>query len=166
MINVYEKTEKEIENEAADYRWAASMVKGVPRRVCPTYLKKKDGTRVDTWDLTESEIISLFSRELAQNGKSLDPSVGSFIKSLPKNLKFSLDGVLEFLNLESKYGSVAADLMVSFCIETLNSARVIAKFNKECNGDYSNVIDQDLVAIVSQMKQNELNRNRQSSIRR
>ena len=77
-----------------------------------------------------------------------------------------MNGVLEFLNLQAKYGSIVSDLMLPYCFEVLNSARVIAKFSKESNGDYSDVVDQNLFVIVSQMKQNEINKNKQSFMRR
>lgn len=167
MIKVYTKINEKISEERGLNSWAAKEVKGIAKPVCPTYLIKSDGTRIDTWDLSAREVYDLLSYELKNNSPRVECS--EFLESLKPGLKFPLDGVLAFLELRniSKYPSIVSDVMTSFCLDTLTSASTIAKFNKECNGDYSSLVDQDLINVVKQMKINEMNKNKQhSSVRR
>jgi hypothetical protein len=166
MIKVYTKTAEEVRHDEVMTSYAKS-VGGFPKGVCPTYVYTMDGKKVDTWDLSPKQVFDLLSNELSVNGPKVQ--CDDFLRSLKSGFKFPLSGVVAFLELrgKSKYPGIVSDMMVPFCVDTLSSAREIAKFNKECNGDYSSIVDNDLITIIKQMRINELNKNnKRSNVRR
>ena len=59
MITIYEKDINEIHNELGQI-----LLNEEKRNICLTYILELDGTRINTDDLTEKEIISLIKHDL------------------------------------------------------------------------------------------------------
>lgn len=168
MINIRQKTAAELEEEKSLYSFGAHLVNGIPKPICPTYLVKRDGTRVDTYDLTEEQILGLIEIDLVDytsprgtynrdNRTDLDAFrlaqevKGHYVPSVSATLKLS--------QLEQQYGHIVRDLMGTIgSLTHFDNARVIAQFNKECNGDFSQVTQEEIIAVLEQMKINELAR--------
>ena len=174
MINVRQKTQAEIEQQEADYRFGAALVKGIPLKVCKTYLTKKDGSRVDTRDLTEEEILGLIHNDLidfssAQGSYKTTGRIGldtfKLIEALKENgYTLSVNAVLQLSQMEQQFGHIVMDVMGSFGTAHFDKARTIAQFQKESSGDYSQVQTDEVMAVLEQMAVNE--KNRKSSKRR
>lgn len=171
MINVRQKTQSEIEKEAADYRFGASVAGAgaIPMTVCKTYLTKKDGTRVDTRDLTEDQIVGLIYNDLidfssAQGSYKTTGRTGldsgKLIEALRENgYTPSVNAVLQMSQMEQQFGHIVMDIIGSFRTNHFDRARTIAQFQKESSGDYSQVQTDEIVAVLEQMAVNEKNRN-------
>lgn len=165
MITIYQKTQKEIEEEKGLYTWAAREVKGIPKAVCPTYLMKKDGTKVDTSNLTEDQIMAI----IAQDVQDFSSPTGSYkttgnshlssfdlIKVTENSWTPSTDAILQTYAMEQTYGHIMADLRGSMDKrDIVGKARTIAKFQKESNGDFEQPTKEEVVAIIQQMSYNE-----------
>lgn len=169
MINIRQKTQDEIAHEEADYRLGAALTKGIPITVCKTYLTKKDGTRVDTRDLTEDQILGLIHNDLidfssAQGSYKTTGRTGldsfKLVKALKENgYTPSVNAVLQLSQMEQQFGNIVMDVIGSFRTAHFDRARIIAKFQKESSGDYSQVQTDEVMAVLEQMAVNEKNRN-------
>lgn len=178
MINVYTKTQEEIAKQDSDYARGAAMAGRGARKfsVCPTYLMKKDGTKVDTRDLTEQDMMTLISLDLQDyaNPQGTYKSQGrtdldafKLLETVKGQNKFSLGSIAQLLQMEDVYGHIVMDLMGSIDgNEALGKARTIASFNKESNGDFSPVDKQDLIAVIQQMQANKIAKSNATSMKR
>lgn len=165
MITIYQKTQKEIEEERGLHSWAAREVKGIPKRVCPTYLMKKDGTRVDTSDLTEEQIMAIITKDVQEFSSPTGPYKTSgnshltsfdLIKATQDSWTPSIDAILQTYAMEQTYGHIMADLRGSMDKKDLHGkAYTIAKFQKECNGDFTMPSKEEVIAVIQQMSYNE-----------
>ena len=165
MIKIYQKTQKEIEKETSLDAWLAREVKGKPKRVCPTYLVMKDGTKIDTADLTEEQIMAIIDEDVQD---FLSPT-GSYrthnhlysfdlIKATERSWIPSADAILQTYAMEQTYGHIMADLRGVINIQSNNvvgKAETIARFQKESNGDFEPPTTNEIVSIIQQMSYNE-----------
>lgn len=168
MINIRYKTAAELEEEKSLYDFGAHVARGIPKQVCPTYLVKRDGTRVNTYDLTEQQILGLIEIDLVDytspNGtynrdNRTDLDAFRLVQEIRGHYIPSVSATLKLSQLEQQYGHIVRDLMGSFgSLSHFDNARAIAAFNKECNGDFSQVTQEEIIAILEQMKNNELAR--------
>ena len=175
MIKIYQKTQKELQEEESLNAFANAVVRGTKEEVCPTYVIL-NGEKKDTWNLTEEDVFSLvihdvddFSRDsISYNKRRGKPGIDSFdlFNVLSKNFKLSPKGNIYFLELEKRYGHIMIDLLGGLTkMETMNQARIIAKFQKETNGDFSYVTADEIQSIIEQMALNEKNRKKQTKKR-
>lgn len=154
MINIYTKSKEEVEKQQADYNFGAQIAKGIPFKACSTYLMKKDGTKVDTKDLSENDIMTLIALDLRDpNSKGKD--VFKLLKVVGEQWTPSLDAILQLYQMETVYGHIMRDIMGSIGINAFSDARTIAKFQKESAGDFSPIETADEIAVIQQMKQNQ-----------
>ena len=58
MIKIYQKTQKELQEEESLNAFANAVVRGTKEEVCPTYVIL-NGEKKDTWNLTEEDVFSL-----------------------------------------------------------------------------------------------------------
>lgn len=169
MIKIMQKTQAEIEKEEADYRLGAALAKGVPMKVCKTYLTKRDGTKVETRDLTENQILVLIYNDLLDflypqgsyktTGRT-DLDSFKLITILKEHgYTPSVNAVLQLTQMEQQFGHIVMDIIGSFGTAHFSEARIIAKFQKESAGDYSQVQNSEIIAVLKQMEINEKNRN-------
>ena len=175
MINIYTKSAEELEKENADYRFGATLVKGIPFEACPTYLMKRDGTRVDTKDLTEEQIINLiesdvrdFSSPEGSYKKTGRSGLDTFklINAVKDTWSPSYDALLQIAGMEQQYGHVIADIMGSIDKNDVRGkARTIASFQKQSSGDFSQVTTDEIMTIIQQMAYNEKMK-KQSGVKR
>lgn len=173
MINIRTKTEEEIKNEESLYAFGAQIAKGRPKTVCPTYLVKRDGTRVDTYDLTEKEILGLIEIDLVdytnprgnyKKDNRTDLDSFHLATELKGHYIPSIDATIKLANLEIQYGHIVRDLMGTIgALNHLSVAEVIARFNKESNGDFEPVTTEEAIVILEQMAVNEINRKQNKS---
>ena len=91
MFKVYEKTKKEIEYERIDSEFLAEILNTEVDKVCPYYLLKKTGEKVDISDLKETEILSIFKQILTRYVDDKENIVPKHLKSeiINEALKFS-----------------------------------------------------------------------------
>lgn len=174
MINIYTKTSEEIEKENADYSFYARLVKGIPLKACPTYLMKKDGIRVETKDLTEEQIVSLIEadvRDYASPDSSYKKSgrsdLDSFklIDAVKDTWTPSYDALLRIAGMEQQYGHVIVDIIGSVDKNDVRGkARTIASFQKQSSGDFSQVTNDEMIAVIQQMAYNEQMKKQQSGM--
>lgn len=176
MINIHTKTAQELDKENADYRFGAALVKGIPFEACPTYLMKRDGTRVDTKDLTEEQIIGLIESDV----RDFNSPEGSYKKTGRTGLDTfklidavkdtwtpSYEALLQIAGMEQQYGHIIADIMGSIDKNDVRGkARTIASFQKQSNGDFSQVTTDEIMGIIQQMAYNEQMKKQQSGMRR
>lgn len=165
MINVRTKTPQEIEQAKANYRMGAIIAHGIPMTVCETYLMKKDGTKVDTRNLTEAQIMDLVEGDLMDyanpNGTyKTNPRVGLDSFKLASAVKDtyspSIVAAIKFCELKEQYGHIVTDLMGSFGVfKHTDKAETITKYIKETNGDFTPVETSELVATLQQLAINE-----------
>ena len=176
MINIRQKTQAEISEEESLYRFGAAVVKGIPKSVCPTYLMKKDGTKVDTSDLTEEQILGLFQYDLMdytspqgsykRTGRT-DLDSFKLAEVLRGHYTPSLSAALQMEKWEQQYGHIVVDLMGGIgALSYRDKARVIAQFQKETNGDFTPVQQEEIIAVMEQMAINEQAKKNTSSMRR
>ena len=165
MIKIFYKTKEELETENGLYRWAATEVKGIPKVACPTYLVKKDGTKVDTSDLTEEEIMALITQDV----KDFESSNGSYktnaknhldsfdlIKVTEKSWTPSVDAILQTYYMENTYGHIMADIRGTMDQNNIvDKAQTIAKFLKESNGNFEPTTKEETIVTLQQMSYNE-----------
>ena len=175
MINIYTKSSEEIEKEKIDDMFFSKAVRGIPTGVCPTYLMKRDGTRVDTRDLTEEQIIGLIESDI-MDFSSPEGSYKKTGKSLPDTFKLidivkdtwtpSYDAILKIAGMEQQYGHIIADIMGAVDKKGVRyEARTIASFQKQSSGDFSQVTNDEVMSIIQQMAYNEKMR-KQSRMKR
>lgn len=165
MVTIFQKTQKEIEEERRLYSWAAHEVKGIPKAVCPTYLRKKDGTKVDTSDLTEEQIMAIIDRDVQEYISPTGPyrTTGNshlvsfdLLKATENSWIPSIDAILQTYAMEQVYGHIMADLRGGMDKRGIvDKARIIAKFQKESSGDFNPPSKDEIVAIIQQMSYNE-----------
>lgn len=173
MINIRYKTAAELEEEKSLYDFAARVAKGIPKPVCPTYLVKRDGTRVNTYDLTEQQILGLIEIDLVDytsprgtynRDNRTDLDAIRLVQEIKGHYIPSVAATLKLCQLEQQYGHILRDLMGSFgSIKYFDNAKTIAEFNKECNGDFSQVTQEEIIAILEQMQNNELARKNEAA---
>lgn len=165
MINIIKKTEQEINEEQNLYKMGANIADGIVKKVCPTYLIKNDGTKVNTYDLNEEQILGLIQNDLIDytstqgTYKTTGRTDLDAIK-LAENLKGhytpSINATLRLTQLEQKFGHIVKDVMGSFgALEHFNKARIIAKFQKDCANDFTQVQQEEIVEVLEQMAINE-----------
>lgn len=165
MINIRQKTANELKEEESLYRFGAAVAHGIPREVCPTYLVKRDGTKVDTWDLTEEQILGLIEIDLVDYSsprgtykkedrhdldafKLASALKGKYIPSVAATLKLS--------QLETQYGHIVKDLIGSIgAMYDYEKARTVATFLKESNGEFEPATSEEIISILEQMVANE-----------
>ncbi len=176
MINIHTKTAQELERENADYRFGAALVKGIPFKACPTYLMKKDGTRVDTKDLTEEQIIGLIESDV----RDFNSPQGSYkttgrsgldtfklIEAVRDTWTPSYEALLQIAGMEQQYGHIIADILGSVDKNDVRGkARTIASFQKQSSGDFSQVTIDEIMAIMQQMAYNEKMKKQKSGMHR
>lgn len=165
MVTIYRKTEQEKLEEKGLNTWAAREVKGVPKAVCPTYLIRKDGTRVDTSDLTEEQIMSIINndvKEFVSANKSNLPASSSHLSSFDlieatkDSWTPSIYAILQTYSMQQVYGSIMAD--IRGCMDRQNvvdKARLIAQFQKESVGDFGIPTEEEVIEVLQQMGYNE-----------
>ena len=159
MINIHTKIAQELERENADYRFGDALVKEITFKVFPTYLMKKDGTRVDTKDLTEEQILGLIESDV----RDFSSSQGSYkttwmsgldtfklIEAVRDTWTPSYEALLQIVGMEQQYGHIIADIMGSVDKNNVGGkARTIASFQKQSNGDFSQVTTDEIMAIMN-----------------
>lgn len=175
MINIYTKTHQEIVDEKRLHYWVSREIKDIEKPVCLTYVINNDGTRVDTNDLTENDILNLIEYDIKdfkavdgsykRNGNNY-PDAFKLIEALGTNYTPTYDGIFRLYQMKQQYGHIIADITGGLVYKVTDKARMIAKFQKECNGDFSQVSDEDIVSIIQQMNINEIAKKQQYSIKR
>ena len=165
MIHIYTKTDKELQEEQSLYNFGAAVCKGVAKTACLTYLKKVDGTRVDTCDLTEEEILGIIEADVADfknpqgtyKTQGIDePNVFKILRLVKYTWTPSYEAVLRIMQMEQKYGHIMMDILGSVDKRDIRTqASTIAYFQKETAGDYTPVTREELMAVIQQMAANE-----------
>ena len=157
MIYIYTKTKKEIEKEQVLNNCGAQIAKGVPNQVCPTYVIAKNGFRVDTCDLSSDDIIALITDDL-KDPETRGAHAFKLLKVLRGSWKPTYDDVIKLYQLLSKYGHIIRDIMGTLDLNIVRDAYTIARFQKQTSGDFTGVTAEDELAVIRQMKQNEIAR--------
>lgn len=176
MINIRQKTQAEIREEESLNRFGAAVIHGIPKSVCPTYLMKRDGTKVDTNDLTEEQILGLIQSDLMdyaspqgsykRTGRT-DLDSFKLAEDLKGHYTPSLRATYQMMQLEQQYGHIVVDLMGSMgALVHRDKAKVIAQFQKETSGDFTPVQQDEIMAVIEQMAINEQAKKSTSSMRR
>lgn len=176
MIKIYQKTQQELENEQKLYNFGAAVAKGMAREACPTYLMKKDGTKVDTYNLTEEQILGIVQNDLIDyvSPQGTYKTTGkihldSFVLAEKLNGHYhpSAQGILQFAKMEQQFGGIVRDLMGSFgALKGYEKARVIAQYQKECSGDFLQPNSNEILDVLQQMVVNEQAKKNASPIKR
>ncbi len=165
MIKIFYKTKEELEEENGLYHWAAIEVKGIPKVACPTYLIKNDGTKVDTTDLTEEEIMAIIEQDV----KDFSSPIGSYkttgnnhldsfdlIDATKNSWTPSVDAILQTYHMEKTYGHIMADIRGAMDKNNIvDKAQTIAKFLKEANGYFEPTTKEETIITLQQMSYNE-----------
>ena len=175
MINIYRKNSDELAKEQSEYDFAAHIVKGIPYKACETYLMKKDGTKVDTRNLTEEDILNLIELDvrdfLSPQGSyktSNRPGLDTFklLDTLENVWEPSYNAILRLYGLQNQYGSIVGDVIGTIDKKGIrNLARAIATFQKESNGDFSDVSLEEIITVIEQLSYNEQMRKQNSRSR-
>lgn len=175
MINIYRKNSDELAKEQSEYDFAAHIVKGIPYKACETYLIKKDGTKIDTKDLTEEDILNLIELDLrdflSPQGSyktSNRPGLDTFklLNALENVWDPSYNAILRLYGMQQKYGHIVADLIGTIDKKGIrNLANTIATFQKESNGDFSVVSLEEVITVIEQLSYNEQMRKQNSRSR-
>lgn len=166
MIKIYTKTDEELEKENSLYRFGAALVKSYPKKACPTYIVRQNGEKVDTDRLTEAEIIDLIDWDLydytSQTGTYISqPRTGldtfEFLNVVRDKWTPSCEAILKLELLSDKYGfGIMSDIIGSADKNSLHSrAWIIARYQKQCNDDFSDVTRDEIRAVLKQMAINE-----------
>ena len=175
MINIYIKNSDELAKEQSLYDFAAHTVKGIAYKACETYLMKKDGTKVDTKDLTEEDILNLIELDLrdflspqgsykASNRPGLDTF--KLLDTLENVWDPSYNAILRLYDMQGKYGHIVTDLIGKIDkIGIRNLAQTIATFQKESNGDFSEISLEEVITVIKQLSYNEQMRKQNSRSR-
>ena len=165
MIHIYTKTEEELNEEQSLYDFGARVAKGIPRKACPTYLIRTNGERVDTWDLTEDEILGIIEADVADfkdpkgtykaNGINELASFKLF-RTLKDRWTPSYEAILRIYEMEKKYGHIMMDILGSIDKrDTGTTVSAIVYFQKETAGDYTPATREEIMAVVQQLAINE-----------
>ena len=175
MINIYKKNSNELAEEQSLYDFGAHIAKGIANKACETYLIKKDGTKVDTRDLTEEEILNLIELDLrdflSPQGSyktSNRPGLDTFklLDTLENVWNPSYDAMLRLYGMQNQYGSIVTDLIGTIDKKGIrNLAQTIATFQKESNGDFSDVSLEEVITVIEQLSYNEQMRKQNSRSR-
>ena len=175
MINIYRKNSDELAKEQSEYDFAAHIVKGLPYKVCETYLIKKDGTKINTKDLTEEDILNLIELDLrdflspqgsykTSNRAGLDTF--KLLDTLENVWDPSYNAMLRLCNMQNQYGHIVADIMGIIDKKGIrNIAQTIATFQKESNGDFSDISLEEVITVIEQLSYNEQMRKQNSRSR-
>lgn len=162
MIQVFSKTPQQIEEEQ---RGKIDRMKPI----CFRYVNY-NGANIDIEDLRSKEIIDIVRLNLeeivATSGKvkKMPREITSFICEIGKLDGFNhitIDVVIGLLSLGEIYGE---KLMVDFLgmNHFLHEAMIITTFNKELNGDFSELTLSEIMTTLDQMRENIMAR---SSVR-
>ncbi len=177
MLKVYEKTEGEIRGER-NYNKAFPTLGNSPVKiVCPTYVVKKDGTKVDVWDLKEEEILSFVNQALREGivaktkkvyGK--DGQIEALVEAskLTKELKGhytpsdkGLKSAIELFEDDNSFiRSWSKDILTPLVTDELSKVKTIARYLQETNGNFYEPTKKQLFEVVDQLSQNEKNKER------
>ena len=174
MIHIYTKTEEELREEQSLYDFGARVAKGIPRKACPTYLMKRTGERVDTWDLTEEEILGIIEADVADwkdpNGTYKTNGIqelASFklFKTLKDSWTPSYEAILRIYEMEQKYGHIMMDILGSIDKrDTGTTISAIVYFQKETAGDFTPATREEIMAVVQQLAVNEKKKKHKASL--
>ena len=174
MIHIFTKTDKELQEEQSLYNFGAAVAKGIAKKACPTYLKKVDGTRVDTCDLSEEDILGIIEADVDdfQNPQGTyktqgidEPNVFKILRLVKDTWTPSYEAVLRIMQMEQKYGHIMMDILGSADKRnTRTQASTIAYFQKETAGDYTPVTREEMMAVVQQMADNEKRKKQNASL--
>ena len=168
MITVFQKNEQEIIQE----RFYRHILNDPSQQICPTYLQRKStGEKVDTSDLTEDELIAIIKADI-QDYSTQNGSYGSFQN--PNRRKpdvFNLAHALQNrtysdyflfqlfqLSLQDGYHMISDIIGALGLNQRLFEVKAIAKFQKECSGDFRGYTTEDMLQVLMQMVQNEKNK--------
>lgn len=181
MLQVFEKTTQEIENEERDNHFYAARVKGIAKPVCPYYLITKDGSRVDASDLSEKQILSFYIQALrkgiadeannkfGQNGQ-LDSiaeasKLTQVLSSPYASYKPSYEGLKTVVELfeddNPTIRSWAKDLLTPLVEKQVSEVETISKFLQESQGNFENPTKTQKLQVIDQLAKNEYNRQNQ-----
>lgn len=177
MIKIYSKTQEELKEEQATNDWAVREVKGsITKKACPTYLVQNDGTKVDSYNLTEKDVLTLINYDLKdfcnENGsykKNNRTGLDTFklLDTLSEDFKFSHQGIITLMQMETAYGSIAKDVVPVADKDNLRgSAKEIATYIKQSNGDFSETTNEETIEVLQQMQINEMNKKKTHSTKR
>lgn len=175
MIDIKNKTPDEIMAEKRLQYWAPHKGEKPEEKICKTYLIRKDGTRVNTNSLNENEILSLIEDDIkdynATNGSykiNGNNYLDSFklLELIGNSYTPSCNGILQLYQMKQQYGDIVTSVMNVLDDKFTSKARIIAEYQKECNGDFSPINDDDIIPIIQQMNINKMTKEKQSSIKR
>ncbi|MBQ8614984.1 MAG: hypothetical protein IJ415_00215 [Clostridia bacterium] len=171
-FKLIEKTQKEIDAIIEERQFYAKRVSGTPdTEVCPLTVVMGNGQKVDTWALTEQNIIDLINanvKEMTDIGpKDKSGTANSFkiLKSWQeKNQTVSADFVSMFYQLRDLHKGakreVVRDMMTPLVCQTVEQAEKNAKFLKGTRDDFSPVTEKQIIqAIKEQERQLESSKN-------
>lgn len=177
MFKVYEKTKKEIEYERSNSEFLAEILNTEVDKVCPYYLLKKTGEKVDISDLKETEILSIFKQILTRYVDDKENVVPKHLKSeiINEALKFSkvlsgpdinyitsykgLKTVIEFLEHENPVvRSYSKDFFAPLLDDKLKDVETITKYIQESKGNYETPTKEQKIQVIEQIITNEENR--------
>lgn len=169
MLKVYEKTDKEFNEEVNLKSFYSRMVKWSPEPVCKFYVVKKDGAKKDVWDLDEKEIFSFITQ--AMMNEVIDKNVKDKVEIkeaiklsqiLEGHFKPSLTGlksIIEMLNDNNpNVVSLSKDIFTPIVHQEISEIKTIAKFLQESNGNFERPTKQQLLEVVDQMEKNKKNK--------
>lgn len=170
MIKVYEKTEQELNKEYHERYVYSKMVRGKPLPVCPYYVIKKDGTKMDADKLSEKEVIGLCknSIEFSAGNIKLENEACSLkdacklVRSLEKNKDFtklsceSLCTIIDLFNSSNKQiASQSKDMLMSIAKKQVDEVEIIAKFLNESAGCFKKPTAEQKKIVATQIESNE-----------
>ncbi|MDD4110930.1 MAG: hypothetical protein PHS54_05225 [Clostridia bacterium] len=176
MLKVYQKTQQEIDEERSQNNAYARMVKGHGEIVCPCYVVKKDGTKLDVWGLKEEEILSFVNQSLregivAKTKKAYDKNGGIEVlveaSKLTKELRGhytpsdkGLKSIIELFEDDNQFiRSWSKDILTPLVSDKLSKVNTIAEYLQETNGNFDKPTKKQLFQVIDQLSQNEQNKN-------
>lgn len=160
------KSQKEIDAIKNQLHFYAQRVKGVAdtSNICPLRVVLANGQKVDTWNLTEQDIINLVkanAKEMTPNNGSLD-KVGTantfkVLKSWQeKHPTVSGDFVSIFYQLRDSFNGaqreVVRDMLTPLINETVEKAKINAKFLKGTKNNFKPVTEKEIVAVIKEQE--------------
>ena len=176
MINIRQKTALELKEEQSSYEFGAHIAKGISKTACPTYLVKRDGTRIDTWDLSEEQLLGLIQIDLVdftspsgnyKKENRFDLDTFKLLDSVKGHYTPSINATIKMAKLQTQYGHIVADIMGTMgCMKHFRNAKLIATFNKESALDFEPVTNYEVIDVLQQMALNEKNKKNNTSKRK
>ena len=171
MLKVFLKTDKEIEEEENWYRFGAAIAKGIPMKVCPYYLVRKNGEKVNVSDLSEKDIYSFYAQALEtaykdKKNSSKNDALAEAFKLTDALIKTDYSPSYEGLryafelmeNDDKTISSWSQDLIKPLASNKIDYVNVIATYLQESKGNFEGPTKEQKLQVVNQLEKNAKNK--------